>query len=612
MLVIVFCIFVSEKALDLYSRRLYFYAMVSDFICISLDILSIFCIAGSYSGQVPRWITLLVCKLYVASLIFQSYEGFLYAANEFFIKGSHNKLRWVYRIACAAGILAAMILPIDFYMENRIVYSFGPSTSATYVFTILFIVSTIFMAFQRADISSRRRRRTFLLWQGCWLLAAVIQMFNAELLLVGFASAFGMVLLYAELENPHEGIDRLTGLFTANIMSDYIRDRYTFGKNFSALSIVFQSDGLHNDIETEKKIFVRSAEYLGKFPHVRVFRNLGSELVLIFKNREEMETVYRQIREELSDAIEIPIKIHYLLVPDSIIAGDVDEFFEFYRFLSREAQKKEIVQMDETAVARIREQSKIRKMIEEALKHGRVEVFYQPIYNVAEKRFTSAEALVRIRDEEGNIISPGDFIPVAEKTGLIVPLGEEIFKQVCALLAAKDVLKLGISYIEVNLSVVQFERDNLAEEFLEIAKLYGIDFANINLEITETASFGSKQTLLKNMETMMEWGTRFSLDDFGTGRSNLDYFVEMPVDIIKFDYKFTQGYFKNEKVHDVMKGVIEMMKRMGLYIVSEGVETEEQLRAMCGLGVDYIQGYYFSKPIPKEQFLTFLKNRNQP
>ena len=466
------------------------------------------------------------------------------------------------------------------------------------------------MAFRGADKASRRRRRTFLLWQGIWLLAAVIQMFNAELLLVGFASAFGMVLLYAELENPHEGVDRNTGLYTANIMSDYMRDRYIYGKSFSSLSIVLQLEGLHNDFETEKTIFVRMANYLSTFSNVRIFRNLGTELVLVFSDRETMERVYRQIREEIAVAIGIPVRIHYILVPDSLIAENGDEFAEFYRFLSMEAQKKEEVSMDEAAVKRIKEQFGIREMIEDALKQGRVEVFYQPIYNVAKKKFTSAEALVRIRDEEGNVVPPGEFIPVAEMTGLIVPLGEEIFKQVCALLAAKEVLKLGIAYIEVNLSVVQFERDNLAREFMDIAKLYGIDLSNINLEITETASFGSKQTLLKNMEAMMELGTRFSLDDFGTGRSNLDYFVEMPVDIIKFDYKFTQGYFKNDKVHDVMKGMIEMMKKMGLCIVSEGVETEEQLNVMCGLGVDYIQGYYFSRPIPKDKFLAFLKEKN--
>ena len=113
-----------------------------------------------------------------------------------------------------------------------------------------------------------------------------------------------------------------------------------------------------------------------------------------------------------------------------------------------------------------------------------------------------------------------------------------------------------------------------------------------------------------NMTSLIDYGVRFSLDDFGTGRSNLDYFVDMPVDIIKFDNGFTWAYFKSQKARCVMESVVSMVKRMGLQIVSEGVETKEQLETMCSLGVDYIQGYYFSKPIPREEFLEFVRIKN--
>lgn len=239
-----------------------------------------------------------------------------------------------------------------------------------------------------------------------------------------------------------------------------------------------------------------------------------------------------------------------------------------------------------------------------------MEVFFQPMYNVDLQKFTTAEALVRIRDNYGKIVPPGKFIPVAEENGLIIPLGEEIFRQVCKLLASGEPTRLGIEYIEVNLSVAQFDQENLAEIFFEIADEYGVDSAVINLEITETASTSAKLVLLNNMKKFLAKGVRFSLDDFGTGRSNLDYFIEMPVDIIKFDYKFTQSYFTNPKTKEVMESVIGMFHRMGMKIVSEGVETKEQFDAMCKLGINYIQGFYFSKPLPKNEFLDFLKEKN--
>jgi EAL domain-containing protein (putative c-di-GMP-specific phosphodiesterase class I) len=120
-------------------------------------------------------------------------------------------------------------------------------------------------------------------------------------------------------------------------------------------------------------------------------------------------------------------------------------------------------------------------------------------------------------------------------------------------------------------------------------------------------SQNTKKKILKNMEKLINAGINFSLDDFGTGRSNLDYFLEMPVQVIKFDYSFTQGYFKSEKAKLVIENMIELMHSMGMAIVSEGVETKEQFETMCGLGVEYIQGFYFSKPLPKDEFIAFLE-----
>jgi EAL domain-containing protein (putative c-di-GMP-specific phosphodiesterase class I) len=207
---------------------------------------------------------------------------------------------------------------------------------------------------------------------------------------------------------------------------------------------------------------------------------------------------------------------------------------------------------------------------------------------------------------------PGTFIPVAEENGLIIPLGTEIFRQVCAFLATGMPQECGLEYIEVNLSMAQFDDDNPADFIRKAMEDFEIRPDWINLEITETANATTRQAVLRNMDQLIKQGMRFALDDFGTGRSNLDYFVTMPVDIIKFDYKFTQWYFKSRKAKYVIESLIQLMNRMELPIVAEGVETKEQLDTMCNLGVAYIQGFYFSKPLPKEQFIGFLKEQDFP
>ena len=248
-------------------------------------------------------------------------------------------------------------------------------------------------------------------------------------------------------------------------------------------------------------------------------------------------------------------------------------------------------------------------MLDEAMKEDRIEVFYQPIFSTRAKKFVSAEALVRMRDRDGNLVPPGAFIAVAEANGKILQLGEIVFEKVCRFFTKEQLEQYGLHYIEVNLSVVQCGYPGLADDYIGIMEKYQINPRYINLEITESASMAAKKTLLENMRRLMEYGVCFSLDDFGTGQSNLNYIVDMPVDIVKFDREMSQAFFQDEKAKYVMNAAMQMIHGMKLKIVSEGIETEEQYLAMEELSIDYIQGYYFSKPLPEAAFLAFLQSR---
>ncbi len=193
---------------------------------------------------------------------------------------------------------------------------------------------------------------------------------------------------------------------------------------------------------------------------------------------------------------------------------------------------------------------------------------------------------------------------------MIVKLGERVFEKVCHFITERCPEQYGVEYIEINLSVVQCEAKSLAKCYSDIMDKYQINPAFINLEITESASIVMKKTLLDNMRALINYGVSFSLDDFGNGQSNLNYIVDMPVHIVKFDRDMTQAYFESEKARYVLQAATDMIQGLGLKVVAEGVETAEQLRELERLGIDYIQGYYFSKPIEEERYLEFLKVKN--
>lgn len=255
------------------------------------------------------------------------------------------------------------------------------------------------------------------------------------------------------------------------------------------------------------------------------------------------------------------------------------------------------------------QQKLIEKALQHAINHNEIEVHYPPIFSLKQNRYVSAEALARLSDQNGNFIRPDIFIQVAEQNGMILELGMLIFEKVCKFIHDNPLEELGMEYIEINLSVVQFMQERLAEELLGVMKMYKIPPQFINLEITETATATSNTYLMRNMHTLISKGISFSLDDYGTGHSNLSYLIDLPVKLIKIDKSMIQT-FGARKTHIAMECTVSMIKKLGLKIVAEGVETKTQLEQMKQLDIDYIQGFYYSKPLNEQNFLLILDSQN--
>ena len=350
-------------------------------------------------------------------------------------------------------------------------------------------------------------------------------------------------------------------------------------------------------------------------PGAHVFKIQDNEILLVFPKIESAKYAWGVVNSEAHmpriDALPARPSIYY--VPDPRVVSSPMEILELLRYVSMrssDAQEEIFHTIDGAVMDQIRAERATVQMIRDALAEDRVVVHYQPIYSVKEKRFTSAEALVRIADQDGNLVPPIKFIQVAEKTGLIMDLGRRVLEKACRLYHDRDLHSLGLHYIEVNLSVVQCADARLSEDYLRIMEDAGVDPRRINLEITESTSAREKKKLIAHMEKMIRQGVNFSLDDFGSGASNLNYVMDMPVNIVKFDKEMTQAYFLSDKARYVMDAAMHMIHGMGLDIVAEGVETQAQWRKMEEISIDYIQGYYFSKPLPEQEFLDFLRQKN--
>lgn len=615
LLVIMFLFYRRYESLHLNTQIGFQALLLCMLLCIFLDMLSIWAIVRLLLDH-RDWVYV-ICKAYLMSIVLMGLAGLFYECTD--VYEDKRKLRQIGitgGVAWLSGCCVIAGLPLGIYKMGRVVYTAGPAVLVTYFFTGAFLIANVVFTLVKRKQANHRRSQVVLFWLGLWFAAAVVQFLNNELLLVGYAGALGVLVIFFRLENPEYLTDAVTGLFNQDGLLLYARKLYNEEKPFSLMSIwwnlgVSQAD----EGAREQAVMAAFAKRLPKLDHTKVFKMADDEVWMIFEDMEHVEDTVEKVRNfveygrrELGGMAQAA----FTYMPDAAMVGDYQEMvhlMQYARWKSSDHSATNFKEVDADFVEQMRKEKSMEQMLDEAMKEDRIEVFYQPIFSTKAKKFVSAEALVRMRDRDGKLVPPGSFIPVAEANGKILQLGEIVFEKVCRFFTKEQIEQYGLHYIEVNLSVVQCGYPGLADDYIGIMEKYQINPKYINLEITESASMAAKKTLLENMRRLMEYGVYFSLDDFGTGQSNLNYIVDMPVNIVKFDREMSQAFFQDEKAKYVMNAAMQMIHGMKLKIVSEGIETEEQYLAMEELCIDYIQGYYFSKPLPEAAFLAFLQGR---
>ena len=600
-------IYSRKKTIRLSISKVFMRFFSVTFLCILLDIASVFAIVRTdlFSETAKN----VICKLYLISITFTALWGLAYVCVEIYAIGKERRrVMLVAEIATIIGDLLICMLPLYSVHDNvrGTVYTYGPSAIATYLVALGMMLVSSILIFLNKNKMNRSRRGAILIWMVLWIAAAVIQFFIPELLIIGYAAAIGIMVLYLKFENPESNIEHRTGFFNQSALYRYINE---FNRNKHDFSLLYIDIGI-NVYDTLKGFI---ADYLDKIPNVTKFALTQDEIILLFRDKkyaqEVIEKLLKRFEEGWGKGLAFYLQPNWIYLENAaLLREERDYFYLLHRIKSNELQyvNNHFVRVDEETVTLMYKDREREHQLSDAMDANRVEVFYQPIYSVKERRIVSAEALVRIKDEEGRIVYPSEFIDVAEKNNMILKLGKMVFEQICIFIKNHDMEELGLHCIDVNLSVIQCSYQSLAQEFIEIMEKYQVNPKYINLEITETASVSAKQRLLENMKRLMDYGVVFSLDDFGTGQSNLDYMLDMPVSTIKFDRELINAYFESSKAKYILEAVLQMIQGMNLQTISEGIETKEQLEMMEKLGVDYIQGYYFSKPVCEKDFLEYI------
>lgn len=427
--------------------------------------------------------------------------------------------------------------------------------------------------------------------------------------------------LFHYQQNAGTVTDAVTGQFNRRFMGEYLQNQFLEKKPFGILVIAMDHFKFINKtygVANGDVLLQQVGNYLNGARASGIVFRLGSDqfCLAIDKNLSKMEVLADQVRERFHQPWYIKGQAGIMMSASLCIIEcpkDADTYdalidvLDYSVSVAKRTKKGGITLAGDIQLSRIRQEKEMEKAVKLALDRDELMVYYQPIFSAQKGVFNSAEALVRLHDEKLGWISPEDFIPLAEKNGLILEMGETVLQKVCRFIRDSRLARTTIEYIEVNISPIQLMQLNFADRVKDILEEYNVKPQQINLEITETATVSASTVIRDNIDQLVDYGITLSLDDFGSGNANLDYINRMPFKLIKIDKDIVWDSFKNQKAGIALEYTVKMLNALELYIVAEGVETEEMKQRLLDVGCHYLQGWYYSKAVPGQEFMKLLE-----
>ena len=611
----------SRKKFPVVTSVLFSVGLIT--LCINLFLSITFCRALDHSDVVPLGWVECFAELYFASLVFISYLLYLYVLYASGRSVSHNKLYLLTAIPTLCGMILFFTnclhhwcFSFELNAETGL-YDFMPGPAFLSLYFInwgLNFIPTVVYTIHFRKVLPKQLLRVLIILGVVVLTAAVIQTLNPTWILSGVAFTLCVMFAIVTVCDPDVKVDRISKAFNNEAFIDYINSQVFERQRKYYIIFDIESFGMFN----EKFGLVAGDELLStirKFiesvnKKTLVFKTQSSRFVLMCKEKEEQDIMIGAIKERFNRPfhikdrnVKITLDLFYFVNDNAFRNSDMYNDFLNRTLAMINFKDSNYIELDHEFLDRINRDRKIKEILEECLRTGKgLYMVYQPIYDVNNKCFNHFEALIRLANEELGYIGPAEFIPIAENFGLANEIDYFVLNETCAFLQRNP----QIESLEINISCAEFF-NNPSDRFIKTIKQYQIDPSKLCLEITETIAVKYPAKTQEFMRDLGQHGIKFAMDDFGSGYSNMARFITLPFSIAKLDKTLLNSSINVEVFFDA---AVSLFKSLNIPIVIEGVETEEQLKISKAKEIEYVQGYYFSKPLREEDLLEFLKEAN--
>ncbi len=456
------------------------------------------------------------------------------------------------------------------------------------------------------------------------LVCALVQMLNAGLRLVGVGVAMAVIVLMLTIQNPNGKIDNLTGAYAITGLKEVLDLCGLKKQNIWLVTIAIDNLKRINHVFGLKygdDILVRLCKKLSKIAgDEQVFRFTGDKFAIILYSEKGYYYALSQIKEHFRQTVtvsgmELQVSACICGFPLNRKVRNTEEMLALMDYTISRTKclgAGSILMVDDEIVREFKRSREIEEFLYTAIEEKLFKVSYQPVYSMKDGRFVSAEALVRLHHPVLGEISPGEFIPISERSGQINLIDSCVFQNVCSFIEENPEIKDLMRCMKFNVSPAEFLGSRLSVRILEVLENHHVDPKFFQFEITETAATVYEQELLAWVTDIKRSGAGICLDDFGSGYANLDVVVKLPFDVIKIDRSMLMAAMQSKRAETLYSNVFTTMSALGFEVIAEGAETRSQIDYLEKLGVNYVQGFYYCQPVTGEELLKLLKEQNNP
>lgn len=581
--------------------------------------------------EIPMWMTWAVTMVYFVLTPLMGLAYFLYTLSV--IYEDSRQMKKIAAIGMLPGVVYILLIlsnPLTcwiFDLNMADGYVRGPFISVTYLIFYAYCVASIVVTLLNHRRINREIYRILAAFPVIAVAVIIVQQIYPNVILSGSAATSALLIIYLHLQNRQISIDYLTNVPNRQELLDMLGLMLKKApKKKFLLAVVSLRDfrqinnacGQQRGDEFLKAVCVFLRKIcLGD----NVYRFSGDEFAMLFtkENEAQMRECLTAIQDRMTEPWQIDEYRFMLRAVIGVVhySGEGESLeklissIEYAVSQAKAGKCGQICYCDREMQEKLERRRRIIQILKEKLEDESFQMYYQPIYSVQSDCFYYAESLMRIPDSPIGPIFPSEFIPVAEETGLIVNITYVILDKVCKFINRLAARGIKVGSIHVNFSALQFSQPDLSERVLEIIRSNGTPMSAIKIEFTESTLAESPQVVTEFAMKMKEHGIKMGLDDFGTGYSNIATVINIPFGTVKLDKSLVWVSMGNENSALAVKNLTRTFKELGMKVVAEGVETEEQRKLVVDFGVDQIQGFYYAKPMPEAEMEEFMLAHNK-